>query len=404
MSTRATPDILDLSNPASFTDGVPHSTFDKLRQEDPVHWTPAKTGTLNGGFWSLTRARDIAAVSKDTENFTATRGVLYPIHKEILELDSEAILTLDPPRHTRLRQIVAKSFSPRVASRFEGWIRETTVSTLQQVRALDSFDFVDEVAARIPALVIGQLMGVPLEDRARLVDWGNGVLAMDKPDGAQISLAALGELAQYSFQLRELKRTTPGADVTSELVHKTDEGAQLTDSEYYWWMTSLFVAGFETTHTALAQIMRLLLEDDGIRRQARAAVAEGSTPALVEEFLRYITPAMHFARTAKRDVEVGGQRVAEGDLVVMWFAAANRDPELFADPHRFDARRGPADHMTFGGGGPHNCLGSHIARQELRIFLEEYFALEAELKSDGAPQRGWSTCINRLEHLPVAWV
>ncbi|MFD4510441.1 cytochrome P450 [Streptomyces sp. NPDC058457] len=403
MSTPATPGILDLSDPASFSEGVPHETFDRLRQEDPVHWTPAATGTLKDGFWSLTRARDIAEVSKDTANFTTTRGVMYPINKELLEQESDSILTLDPPRHTRLRQIVAKSFSPRVASRFESWIRETTVNTLQEVRGKQAFEFVEAVASVIPALVIGQVMGVPLGDRSRLVDWGNDILAMDKSDGPERQFRALGEVAQYAFELREFKRRSPGPDVISELVNKSDAGTELTDSEYRWWVITLFVAGFETTHTALGQIVRLLLEDTGILEQARGAVTEGRSAELVEEFLRYITPAMGFARTAERDLDIGGQRVAEGDLLLMWYVAANRDPEVFDNPHHFDSQRNPSGHMTFGGGGPHNCLGSHIARLELRIFLEEYFALDTGLRLDGTPQRGWSTSINRLERLPVAW-
>ncbi|MFC8435306.1 cytochrome P450 [Streptomyces sp. NPDC057253] len=402
MSAPATP-LLDLSDAASFAAGVPHDTFDRLRREDPVHWTPTATGTLKDGFWSLTRARDIAEVSQNTDDYTTTRGVMFPINKEALEHGSESILTLDPPRHTRLRQIVAKSFSPRVASRFEDWIRETTVTTLHKVRGKESFEFVEEVASVIPALVIGQVMGVPVEDRPRLVDWGNDILALDKPDGAERSYRAIVEVAQYALELRDLKRGAPGSDVISELVHKSDTGAELTETEYQWWVNTLFVAGFETTHTALGQIVRLLLEDSGIREQARTAVAEGRSAELVEEFLRYVTPAMGFARTAKRDLEIGGRRVAEGDLLLMWYVAANRDPELFSDPHRFDPRRNPTGHMTFGGGGAHNCLGSHIARLELRIFLEEYFGLDAELRLDGTPERGWSTSINRLEKLPVAW-
>jgi cholest-4-en-3-one 26-monooxygenase len=388
----------DLSTPATWAAGPPHDVFDELRVNAPVHWQPVLAGAPNGGFWSLSRYQDIMDVSRDKEHFTITRGAAFPVTDT--ESFSEQMMQKDPPEHTRLRRIVSRSFTPRVVGMFETWIREIVVQLVEQLKSVDSFDFVTEVAAVVPALVISDILGVPRDRRHDIVRWANANFAayIDAED-LESNAESASEIIAYGFELREEKRRRPGNDIISALVESQE---QLTDQEYSNFFLLLLMAGFETTHTMMAQGMRAMLEEKAIGDQVEGLCARSESAAVVEEILRYVSPVNEMVRCATTDVTIGSQRIPAGDMVTMWYVSANRDPSVFDKPQVFDATRNPNPHMGFGGGGTHLCIGAHLARLEGRILLEEMSSRGLRLKLDGDPVQVPNMFLNQLGALPVA--
>ncbi|SHF01750.1 cytochrome P450 [Streptoalloteichus hindustanus] len=393
--------LVDLSDPRSFADGVPHAVFDRLRADDPVHWTGTDWGAPTGGFWSLTRHADVVAVSQDQENFTSALGAMYPSCPETVALQKGAMILHDPPEHTRLRLLTARGFGRRGVARLEGWVRDLAAPLVAGLRRPGVLDFVAEVAAALPAQVIAALLGVPDADLDHMVRWAHAMVfgGVDE-NGVDASLQAALEAFEYADWLREQKLRQPAADVMTELAWADVDGERLRSADYNAYFLLLVTAGIESTHTLLGQAVRLALEEPAVERQLRAAAGAGRMEGVVEELLRHVSPVMHMARHARRDVRIGDRVIAAGDMVLLWYVAANRDPEVFPDPHRFDStRRRP--HVTFGGGGPHYCLGSHLARLEARVLLTELFTAGPRLELAGPPRRGWSVFANHLRELPV---
>jgi cholest-4-en-3-one 26-monooxygenase len=306
----------------------------------------------------------------------------------------------DPPRHTRIRGLASRGFSTRVVARFEDWVRETVVDILDRLPVGETFDAVDVIAAELPAQVIASVMGVPAEDRHRIVDWANDIFAREEPGGMERAQRALGEVYAYADTLRDIKRREPAADMITDLSNAEYDGVPITDSEFEQFVMSLLIAGFETTHTLIAQTLRLMCEDPGIDAEVRAATPVDGGRSAVEELLRWITPAMQMARVATRSVPLRDVEVAPGDMVVMWYVAANRDPAVFEDPHTFRAAR-TQNHASFGAGGPHFCIGQQLARLEGRILLQELVRRDVRFHLAGPPVRRPTVFINALASLPV---
>ena len=396
---RATVETIDLTDPTVWEAGVPHETFDLMRREAPVSWHERPAGN----YWSLTRHADITTVSRDQTNFTSHKGIYYPPIPELADLQTDMLVFLDPPRHTQLRALVSKSFTPKVVQKLDGWIRDVARNVISGLRDKDEFDVVTEVASEVPAQVIASIMGVADEDRARFKEWAVGIFGRETPGGEERFIQANIAIAQWTMELREHKREHPGEDLTTALIDACDDdGNPITDGEYQQFIWLLVMAGYETTHTAIGQTIRLMLEEPAVAEQVRACAHAGALQPCVEELLRVIAPINHFARHALRDIEIGGQTISEGDFVILWYAAGNRDPAVFERPHEFVATRDPNPHLTFGGGGPHHCLGKHIARLELKILLDELVRSGLEFRLDGEPVRGANCMANQLLQLPVA--
>ncbi|MDM0072693.1 cytochrome P450 [Variovorax sp. J31P207] len=398
--------IPDLANPATFVTGVPHEAFDRIRAMPGLYWQPAAQGTLTGGFWAVTRHADIVAIERDPEAFTSSKGFFFPGALEnVAEVPSlrANIMLTDPPTQTRLRKAAARSFGPRVVAQFDEWIRAIVVEVLDDVVAKGEFDWVADVAAIIPSRVVARVIGVPFEERQLIVDWTNNIFhASTIPDGFKSVLEAAAASFSYMDALRPRKLRDPKDDMGTILAQCVERG-EISEDECRLYLSLLLVAGFETTHTAIAQSMRMIVESPEIRQAVTDAVASGGLNLLVEEFLRYITPAMNMARTATRDLEFRGQHIRKGDMMQLYFTAANRDPSLFSEPHRFVPARPKNEHITFGSGA-HHCIGNALARLEIRILFEELHKRNITLKLNGTPKRGWSTFINQLFELPVAVV
>jgi cholest-4-en-3-one 26-monooxygenase len=392
---------IDLSDPRSFTDGPPHAAFDRLRETSPVAWNPAAAGTPTGGFWSLTRFDHCSRVSRDTARFTSTHGMCFPSQPERGPSMVDNVMWVDPPLHTRIRGLASRGFSTRVVARFEDWVRERVVEILDGLPMGQPFDAVELIAAELPAQVIASVMGAPIEDRRRIVAWANDIFAREEPGGYERAGAALGAVFAYANELREVKRSQPAADMITDLSNAEYDGVPITDGEYQQFVMSLLIAGFETTHTLIGQSLRLMVEHREIDEQVRTSTSADGGRAAVEELLRYITPAMHMARTSTAAVLVGDVEIPAGDLVVLWYVAANRDPDVFDDPHSFRVGRTGAAHQSFGAGGPHYCIGQQLARLEGRVLLEEMVRRDLRFDLAGDPQRRPTVFINALHSLPV---
>jgi cytochrome P450 len=404
--------IPDLSDPQTFVDDVPHAAFAAIRELPGLYWQPTNVSTTNGGYWAVTRFADIVAVERDPATFTSTRGAAYPLMTETAEQNpaKNSIMLNDPPRHTRLRRAAAKGFAPRVVANFEPWIREIVREAIAGVADRDEFDYVEAFARTIPAYVIARVLGTPREDRERMVGWVTALFAATQQTGSPTdtggSLAALGaaleEMRAYAGEIQEYKRRHPADDMFTMLNGCLDRG-EIDQDEFLEWMALMMGAGFETTHTAIGQAMRMYLEDPGVRESTDRALDQGIIGRAVDEYVRLISPPMEMARAAVRDTELHGQQIRENDVVVLYYVAANRDPAVFAEPDRFNPWRTETETLAFGS-GVHRCIGSHLAKLEIQILWEELRAAELQLRLNGTPRRGWSNFINQLTELPVARV
>jgi cytochrome P450 len=391
----------DLADPELYRFGPPHDVFDALREYAPVRWQATPFGTPTGGFWSLTRHDDIASLSRNREDFTVIHGCAFPSVDRVT-IKAQTMFN-DAPVHTRLRRIATRSFTPRVIAHFETWIRTIVNDVLDTIATMDRFDFVHHVSEHIPGLVIADVLGVPRDRRQFIADTANNMVeAMINIDmDTQGTAKAAAPMFDYAFELRDLKRREPAEDVVTELVNAPE---QLTDDEFKTFVILLVSAGFETTYTAMSQGMRLLVENPDIEAQVADQLAAGGIDLAVEEILRYTTPVREMARTAKHDTEIRGQKIAKDKMVVMWCVAGNRDPEVFENPHRFDAARSPNPHQSFGAGGAHFCLGAPMAHLEIRLLFEEIYARGMKFELNGEPVPHANHFMNRLRSLPLVQV
>ncbi len=389
----------DLLNADTFIDGPPHAIFDRLRKEQPVYGQPDPINGVTA--WSLTRYADIRTVALDKDRFSIERGHQYPTTREYAATMRGNVMYTDPPEHTRLRSFAAKAFSPRVVAQFDGWIRELSVKIIDDIVQAGQIDMIPSVAAELPGQVICSIMGVPDKDRHNLIGWATDVFGRMDPDiGIERAMAGVGIVREYTRELRAIKEREPGIDMTSELLDASFGGVPITDTEFNHMVMSLILAGFETTHTLIAQGLLLMAQSQDVRRQVEEAPAD-ELGYVVEEMLRFVTPVMHMTRTATQDLEMHGQRISEGDTVLMWFTAGNRDPENYDDPHRFIGERGRRNHLAFGGGGPHFCLGNHLARLEGEILFDEMRKRGVRLDLDGEPLRARGIFINAMRKVPM---
>jgi cytochrome P450 family 142 subfamily A polypeptide 1 len=377
----------------AFYAGDPHPDFDWLRAHAPVYWDEA------GGVWGVTAYADVLALAKDPRTFSNAQGI---------RPDQPAMpymIDLDDPLHRRRRSLVSRGFTPRRVLEREPRVRAIAVELLERARARGRFDFVADVAAWLPLIVIGDMLGVDAADHARLLEWSEAmVLGAGATDPVTImrASAAFQEYVAYQRAVIADRHAHPRDDLVSILVHAEVDGARLTDDELLMESLLILIGGDETTrHVLSGGTYELLRHPDQLRALARDP---GRIPAAVEEMLRWVSPIQNMARCATRDVVLHGRRIAAGQKVLLLYPAANRDPAVFRDPHRFDIARTPNDHLAFGIGA-HFCLGANLARLELRVFFEELVRRmpTLELAETAPPPRRASNFICGIERLPVEW-
>jgi len=366
-----------------FAHGAPWDVFKQLRNESPMHWNEEEAP--QSGFYSVTRYHDIVKVLRDSATFTSERFT------NLEEVDAEqeearrSLLETDGTRHRALRRILQGEFTPQAVAKYETFLRGLTATTLDKAFAKGSFDFVEEVAADFPINVLVRLLDVPMEDAGQLIDWGNRMIGFDDPEHADVlinsaeseeyrlvpfkSPAAL-EVFAYGDALAKERRGKDGTDLISRLVNtEPSDGIPLSERDFHTNFLLLVVAGNETTRHTISHTMRNLIQNPD--QLAYLQENPDKIEWAVEEFLRFASPVYHFRRTATKDVEFNGVQIKAGQKLVPWFASGNRDETVFANPDKMDVTRNPNEHMTFGRGGPHMCLGNALARIELRVMFEE---------------------------------
>jgi cytochrome P450 len=407
----APPVAVDFEND-TFAKGIPHELFRWLRDNDPVRWYDWPHGR---GYWAVTRHDDLVAVHKDTVTFSSETGATALEDLEQDAIDArKSMLDTDPPRHTRLRGLVNRGFTPRAVAAYTDLLRELTDHILDRALARREFDFVDEVASVLPIRVLCEILGVPQEDNGKLIEWGDAMIGSTDPDLSDISYehpsseqyrllpfrspVAL-ELYRYGHSLAAERRKEPRDDIVTKLVQAEIDGERLTEQEFDAMFLLLVVAGNETTRQAIAHGMQAFMDFPEELERLRADPE--LMPTAVEEIIRWATPVLHFRRTATRDVELRGVQIREGDKVVTWYASANFDERAFDDPLRFDVGRKPNDHVSFGRGGPHFCLGAHLAKLEVRIMFERLLPRITSIEPAGPPRRIRTNFTNAVKAMPV---
>jgi cytochrome P450/nitrite reductase/ring-hydroxylating ferredoxin subunit len=406
---------VDLTDLDVWKRGVPYDWLALLRRDAPVFWQPEREGR---GFWAFTRYDDVVAVSKDWGTFSNELGGTSLQDLTPAELEArKSMLDTDPPAHTRMRAIVNKGFTPRVINAYEERMRLLARGILEQAFEQDDFDFVESVAAEIPMWVFSEIMGLPVDDRRLIIELGDKILGNTDPDvvGAEyvveralrdpklrmlpFSSPFSLDLIEYGRELGEARRREPRDDITTRLVEAELDGSRLSEQEFGTFFILLTTAGNETTrHTISLGLVDLLTHRDELERLVADPRLAGTA---ADELLRRAHPVHHFRRTATLDVELHGARIERGDKVAIWYAAANYDEDKFADPYRLDVGREPNRHVTFGLGGPHFCLGAHLAKLEIRIWLEEMLPYLPRLELTGEPVRLRSNFFNGIKRLPV---
>ena len=404
---------VNLSNLDLFESGAPWPVFAELRQADPLHWSDEDSP--NHGFWSVTRYHDIVRVLRDSETFTSERFT------NLEEVDAEqeearrSLLETDGARHRALRRLLQGQFTPAAVAQYETFLRGLTATTLDNAFSQGEFDFVGEVASDFPINVLAKLLDVPVEDNKQLIDWGNRMIGFDDPEHADVlindpesekyrlvpfrSPAAL-EVFAYGDALAKERRGKNGTDLVSVLVNgDMSDGIALSERDFHTNFLLLVVAGNETTrHTISHTMINLIQNPDQLTKLQENPEL---IPWAVEEFLRFASPVYHFRRTATKDVEIHGQSIKSGEKIVTWFASGNRDSSIFERANKFDVTRNPNEHMTFGRGGPHMCLGNALARIELRVMFEDLISRIDSMELTGPVDYLRSNFVHGIKRMPV---
>jgi cytochrome P450 len=404
---------VDLTRPRTFLQSVPHGAFDALTAAGGIAWhdegalDPSLGNEVvrfvdSPGFWAVTSHALVNEVLRDQARFSSELGttVMHTLAPESLGMLRAMMLNMDAPGHTRLRRILQPSFTPRSIRLIHDDVEVNAREIIEELGDVDRCELVRSVSAEMPLRVLADLFGMPREDRHLIFQWSNAMLDADSAEAVEqveSGVDAIGAAMAYGQQIAEARRAEPRDDIVSLIANAEIDGDRLDDLEFAMFWVMLVVAGNETTRNALSGSVVALVEQDlwGWLGEHRDAL-----PGAVDELLRFVSPVQHFRRTATEDTVLGDQHVRAGDKVVVWYGAANRDPEVFADPHRLDLQRDPNPHLAFGV-GPHFCLGSHLAKLELVEMLSALLDRAPRLELDGVPTRVASNFINGISSLPV---
>ena len=394
------PPVIDLISPEAFAEGHPWDQYAWLRANAPVYRHAEPGGD---GFWAITKLEDMKAISRQTRLFSSYAKGVMPGDpgEDALAAPRLMMLFMDPPQHDRFKLLVSRGFTPKNAQTLTHRIDELARSIVDDVIERGSCDLVHDVAGRLPSGLIAELMGIPAADGERLYEITEIMHTTDDAVATpEMRLAATMEMLAYGAGVAEQKRRSPGDDIASALVQAEVNGDRLTDAEFQWFFLLLVNAGGDTTRNLVAAGMQLLFENPGERARL-AADLDGLMPTAVEEMLRYTSPVAHFQRTVMADTTVRDVAMEEGDRVVLFYGAGNRDEDVFAEPDRFDVGRNPNPHIAFGGGGPHLCLGLHVARIEIAAMMRELMVRMPDLRPAAPLERLASSFIAGVKTVPV---
>jgi cytochrome P450 len=410
------PDDADIVDPDAYTNGVPHATFRRLRDTDPVSWWDEHDG--GSGFWAVTRHADLLEVSKQPSIFSSAHGIRLEEMADDEAAARTTMMELDAPEHTQYRRLVSKPFSRREVYSYEAAIRTLARAVVDDAMSATEFDFVDRIAKQLPMRMLGKLLGVPDADGNWLVERGDALLGNSDPEMTSHPVGLVDtdefrlmpfrspagyELFRYAQEQAARRLAEPSDDVISDLLAAKPDGTKLDAHEFNNFFTLLVAAGNDTTRYTMTAGLKALIERPDQLDKLRASV--GNDPALmdsaVEEILRWGTVTMHFRRTATQDCELNGRRIAAGNKVVMWFIAADYDERAFVDPYTFDIHRHPNEQVALGRMSPHLCLGAQLARMEIKVLLEELLPSIDSIAINGPIDYLRSNFIAGMKRLPV---
>ena len=404
----------DFTDPDLNLEGVPHEQFAALRSAAPICWVEqvpeARAGMSQEsgtGYWALTKHADVAAVSRNTKVFSSHENAVIirnpeTATRESVEPSKVVIINQDPPQHTQLRKIISRGFTPRAIGALEEALEERARRIVGEAVETGGGNFVAQIASQFPLEVIGDMLGIPAEDRRKIFDWTNQMTGSDDPDLAREDNdpeAAAAEVRMYSMGLAADRRENPREDIVTKLVKADVDGRGLTDDEFGFFVIALAVAGNETTRNATAHGMNAFFDNPEQWRLWK----DERPGTMMDEVVRWATPVTSFQRTALEDTELSGVEIKKGQRVGLFYASANYDDDVFTDPFTFDITRDPNPHLGFGGHGAHYCIGANLARMEIRQIFDAVADMAPDISRAGEVARLRSGWLNGIKELPVSY-
>jgi cholest-4-en-3-one 26-monooxygenase len=404
MSGPQIPAGFDFTDPDLYARRVPNEEFAELRRAAPIWWMEQPDcGFDDGGCWVVSKHADIVEISRNSDLFGSWENTAIIRHgadiKESIDLQRLILLNIDPPQHTKLRQIVSRGFTPRAIGNLKDRLAERAQSIVQTAIDKGSGDFVADVACELPLQAIADLIGVPQEDRLKIFEWSNTMVGYDDPEFGDAGAIAAAELVGYAMAMAEDRKASPREDIITRLVTAEIDGDHLSSDEFGYFVILMSVAGNETTRNAISHGMLAFFDHPDqweLYRELRPATA-------ADEIVRWATPVTVFQRTAKADTVIGGQEIKKGQRLGLFYRSANFDEDVFENAVKFDVRRDPNPHLGFGGTGAHYCIGVNLARMEIDLIFNAIADAMPNIALAGEAERLRSGWLNGIKRLPVTY-
>ena len=401
------PEGFDINDPAFLVKGMPRKEFAELRRVAPIWWQSQpfhRDGFEDEGHWVLTRHTDVKEVSRNDAQFSTWENTAIirfgsDMERDQIDMQRVILLNIDPPQHTRMRQIISRGFTPRAVNSLKEGLAKRAEAIALEAAARESGEFVRDIACELPLQAIADLLGVPQEDRGKIFDWSNQMVGYDDPDFDGDQVVASFEMLSYFMEMAEARKECPADDIVTKLVTADIDGEGLTSDEFGFFTILLSVAGNETTRNAITHGMIAFLDNPDQWELYKRERPETTA----DEIVRWASPIVAFQRTAKEDVVLSGTQIKKGDRVGLYYASANFDEDVFEDPYSFNILRDPNPHLGFGGTGAHYCIGANLARVEINLMFNAIADHIPDITSLGDPRRLQSGWLNGIKTMPVSY-